>query len=84
MMQKKRYTKQVQSLSLLMRKARTIPQAHITEEQAEALSKAILADDALVPREILVGVARAYEKLVASGKIKKEPSFEELIKYQKH
>jgi hypothetical protein len=84
MMQKKRYSKQVKSLALLMRKARTIPQAHMTEEQAEALSRAILADDALVPREILVGVAYTYQKLVESGKIKKEATFEELIKYQKH
>lgn len=84
MMQKKRYKKQVEALVGLMLHARTIPQVRVTPEQAESLSRAILADDALVPRELLVGVAHIYEKMIKSGKVKKDPVMEELIKYAKH
>jgi hypothetical protein len=83
-MQKKRYNKQVESLTEMMLTVRTVPQAHITEAQAAALSKAILADDALVPRELIVGIYQTYNKLLKEGKIKKDASFDAIIKYAKN
>lgn len=84
MMQKKKYRKQVEALVSLMLNARTVPQVRVTKEQAEGLSRTILAEDALVPRELIIGVANSYKKMVKSGVIESDPAMEELIKYAKH
>jgi hypothetical protein len=84
MMQKKKYHKQVEALVGLMLNARTVPQVHVNQAQAEALSRAILAEDALVPRELIIGLAKTYKNMLDKKLIKADPVMEELIKYAKN
>jgi hypothetical protein len=80
-MLKKRFSKQLESLIVMLSSVKTKPSVTLTTIEAEALARAILADDVLVPREMIIAWAKRYEQLVEQKIIKKDDILKEIIKY---
>lgn len=80
-MLKKRFSKQLESLVVMLLSVKTRPSVNLTKIEAEALAKAILADDVLIPREMIIAWAKRYEQLVEQKIIKKDDILKEITKY---